>query len=498
MFSIRQLVPLHRAARGVRISVQGFHQRQKWRQLFLQQHASIRLISSEVSKDTEVSKNELLGNTDTVSKMNNEDLVGEELATASKTDRDSSEMNVNTQTSNTLEFISHMLESNGAGGRTEALKIYNAILKAINSGEKQEILKVFINTMDSVILKHGRISSKDVQAFLCCKEMKELLSSIIESLSSYNEHELVNILVCQMDFKFLSHKQEGDVWGNLLSQINRLSMSSLIRVYDASSKSRAHSGAREVIFRNICRRWMEIEKGNEIVSVMNILLKESEWISDTSVLNRMEEKALQKAEILSAEEIQQILAILAKGRRRSLFLIKALVYCIKENMTESIPLSSVASILTSLSRLNFKDPALLGLLSDRISKITEELGDKWTSNDIRNLSSILVSCAHLRWLKPSVEKVLLTQFPEFRNHLNPSQQCHAIYGMSKLQCLTSSQRDAVMEMVQSLSTTDVRDTSPVAWMNLALALGWSEFSSESVMISVLQQDFVNIIQGSHF
>lgn len=496
MFSLRQLFPMHQAARSMRRSVLGFHHPQKWRQLFLQQQAGIRFISSEVSSDTELNKNGLSGNTETLSKMNNEDLVRKEMATASETEKDLSEMNLSTQTSNTFPCISRILESNNAGGKTEAQEIYNAVLKASNTGEKHEILKVFINTMESVILKHDMKSSKDVQALLCCKEMKQLLSNILESLSLYSEHELVNILTCQMDFRFLSRKQEGVLWGNLLSQINRLSISSLIRVYDASSKSIACPGAREIIVRNICRRWMEIEKGNEIVSVMNIIFKKSEWTSDTSMLDRLEEKALQKAETLRADEIRQVLVILAKERRRNLPLIKALVYCIKKNMTDSIPLSSVASILTSLSRLNFQDPALLGLLSDHVSKMAEELGDNWTSKDFKNLSAILVSCAHLRWLKPSVEKVLLSHFHDFQNHLNQAQLCHAICSMSKLQSFTSSDKDAVMKMVELLSTANVREASPVLWMNLALALGWSDFSSEVVLTSVLQQDFVNIIQGT--
>ncbi|XP_061176981.1 FAST kinase domain-containing protein 4-like [Saccostrea echinata] len=495
MSSFRQLLPLRHAVRGVRRCAQGFPHFQKWQQHHLQPNAIFCSISTEVDKSSSSDKIKVL------SESYNEESIEKQIEKSGETDKVPAALDGNTSTSAcepetdpTFLCILHILESNKTGGKAEARELYDAVLEAYKTEDKHKHLEVFINILKALNLKGDANSSKQVQILLYCKEIKGLFASILSAFTIYSEHELMNILACDRKFRFLSFSQEKALWENILSHLNKLSILTLIRLYDMSKKRKACPDARAKIIKNISRRWMEVEKGTEILSLMNIMLQESNRTSDTSMLDRLEEKALQKVETFSLDENIKTLYTLSKGQRRNLPLIKSLAYCIKEKMTDQVSLSSLASVMTSLSILNIQDSTLLGLLSDRVSKVSGELRDDWTPQDLRHLSSVLMSCAHLRWLKSPLEKTFLSQFQKFQDHLTPSQLCHAIYSMSKLQCFTSQEKDVIMQMVEKLRTTNIIKENPKLWLNMVLALGWSNCSDEGLLSTVLQQTFVNIIQ----
>lgn len=487
MFSFRQLLPLRHAIRGVRRCAQGFPHLEKW-----QQHIQPNIISCSISTEVDKSSSDKIKASESFKK---ESIKKEE------TDSVPATLDGNTSTSShefegdpTFLCILHVLESNKTGGKAEATELYDTILEAHKSEDKHKHLEVFLNILKSLNLKGGASSSKQVQILLYCKEIKGLFASILNAFTIYTEHELLNILALNRKFRFLSFSQEKAVWENILNHLNKLSILTSVGLYDMSKKSKACPDAREKIIRNISRRWMEVEKGAEIISLMNIMLQESKRTSDTSMLDNLEEKALQKVQTFSLDENIKTLQTLSKGQRRNLPLIKSLAYCIKEKMTDTVSLSSLASVMTSLSVLNIQDSTMLGLLSDRVSKVSWELRDDWTVQNLKDLSSVLMSCAHLRWLKPPLDKTFLSQFPKFQEHLSPSQLCHAIYSMSKLQCFTGQEKDVIMQMVEQLRTTNIIEENPKLWLNMVLALGWSDFSDEGLLSTVLQQNFVNIIQ----
>ncbi|XP_062589272.1 uncharacterized protein LOC134250920 [Saccostrea cucullata] len=66
--------------------------------------------------------------------------------------------------------------------------------------------------------------------------------------------------------------------------------------------------------------------------------------------------------------------------------------------------------------------------------------------------------------------------------------------MSKLQCFTGQEKDVILQMVEQLRTTSIIKENPKLWLNMVLALGWSDFSDEGLLSTVLQQNFVNIMQ----
>lgn len=449
---------------GLRRSVQRLSSHTKWEQHPIQQCSNVRLLSTSQSE---------------YEKCN--DLANPEMTTAAEK-----------PVSNTLLCITHILESTNNGGKEEAEKIFNDLVDGYQADDEKRNLKAVFDTLESIIAKGGVHRFKHLQILQACKEFRGLLEKVFKSLSNYNEHDLLNLLTCQLTFRIYDKTCEATLWKNVLAKSNKLNISGLIRLHHMSKNSKDNS-LQNQISKNIARRWMEIEKVNELISVMKIMIPESKKSSEASVFDHLEEKALQKAEILNLEEITQVLFALHASGRRNLPLIKSLAYCMKEKMSDDFPLRSIASVFTSISKLNFHDAALLGLLSDHAVMKVNGVQDK--KEAVNFLSIILMSCAHLRWFPPNLEKTIQSHFEEFPNHLNPVHLCFAICNMSKLHSFTESEKEMVRNMVAKLKEKEIENSHPVVWLNLALALGWNDCSVDWILSSVLKQDFVDNIQS---
>lgn len=452
---------------GMRRSVQRLSSQTKWEQHPIQQCSNVRLISTSQSEYEKLNE---LGNP--------------EMTTAAEK-----------AVSNTFLCITHILESTNKGGKEEAEKIFNDLVDGYQDDDKKRNLKAVFDTLESVIAKGDVHWFKHLQILKACKEFRGLLEKVFNSLSSYNEHDLLNLLTCQLTFRIYDKTREATLWENVLAKSNKLNISGLVRLHHMSKNSKDNTvSLQNQISKNIARRWMEIEKVNELISVMKIMIPESKKSSEASVLDHLEEKALQKAETLNLEEITQVLFALHASGRRNLPLIKSLAYCMKEKMSDDFPLRSTASVFTSISKLNFHDAALLGLLSDHAVMKVNGVQEK--KEAVNFLSIILMSCAHLRWFPPNLEKTILSHFEEFPNHLSPVHLCFAICNMSKLHSFSESEKEMVRNMVAKLKEKGIEKSHPVAWLNLALALGWNDCSVDWILSSVLKQDFVDRIQRS--
>lgn len=458
MFSFRHLFTLRQMAMqmGLRRSVQRLSSHTKWEQHSIHECSNVRLLSTSEYEKLNEFKN-----------------------TPEK------------PVSNTFLCITHILESTNKGGKEEAEKIFNDMVEGYQANDEKRNLKAVFDTLESVIVRGDVHWFKHLQILQTCKEFRGLLEKVFFSLSNYNEHDLLNLLNCQLTFRIYDKTREAKLWENVLPKSNKLNISGLIRLHHMSKNSKDNS-LQNQIAKQIARRWMEIEKVNELISVMKIMILESKKSSEASVFDHLEEKALQKAETLNLEEITQVLFALRASGRRNLPLIKSLAYCMKKKMSDDFPLKSTASVFTSISKLNFHDAALLGLLSDHAVMKVNGVQEK--KEAVNFLSIILMSCAHLRWFPPNLEKTIQSHFEEFPNHLNPVHLCFAICNMSKLHSFSESEKEMVRNMVAKLEEKEIEKSHPVVWLNLALALGWNDCSVDWVLSSVLKQDFVDNIQ----
>lgn len=465
MFSFRHLFTLRQAAvqMGLRRSVQRLSSHTRWEQQPIQQCVGVRLLS------TNQNDSEMLNNQENPKTIN----VAEKPA------------------SNTVLCIAHILESTNNGGKEEAEKIYNDLIEGYQADDKKRNLKALLDTLESVIAKEDVHRLKHLTILKTCKEFKGLLEKVFRSLSNYNEHDLVSLLSCQLTLPIYDKNHEAKLWENVHAKASKLNISGLIRLYRMSLKSRNNSHQNQIV-KNVALRWMEIEKVNELVSVMKMMIPEGKKSSKASVFDHLEEKALQKVETLKLDEITDVLFAMHASGRRNLPLIKSMAYCMKKKMSDDFPLESINSVFTSISKLNFHDTALLKLLSDHAVLRANDIQDKKKAVNI--LSSILMSCAHLRWFPSNLEKTIQSHFEEFPNHLHPNFLCFAICNMSKLHSFTESEKDMVQNMVEKLKEEDIESSKPVLWLNLALALGWNNCSVEWILSSVLKQDFVDNIQ----
>lgn len=474
MFSFRHLYLLHRASVCMRQSVLRLSQRIPLEQHPCPQFAKIRLLSTNPDDAS-------MPNTQSVTR---EETIGPDTKKSNYSKAEKPDLKI-------VQCLTQIMKSNRKVDKHDPEVVYKVLSDGNKTVDKQQKLQALISVLDSAILKGDVHSQKHIEILMTCQEFRELLSAVSDSIPIYSRNDLLLLLSCHLDFQILRKniQAKSDIMENLLSNLNKLNISSLIKLHRTTKQLRQPEMENKVM-NNIGSRWMEVEKVNDLMSIMQMITPEMRKTLDSSIQDGLEEKTLQKVEQLSTEQIGQVLEFLSVARRRNLPLIKSLAYCLKQKGLENFSMKMTASVFESLSKLNIQDNELLHLLSAHTVQIAKD-----SRKSIQLLTLILNCCAHLKWMTPDLEKLLHSYYPRFSESINHKFQCQAIANMSTLQCLQESDKEITLATLESLNEKNIRQEY---WLFVALALGWNNWSVEWITASVLKESSVENIQSKFF
>ncbi|XP_014663352.1 PREDICTED: protein TBRG4-like [Priapulus caudatus] len=224
-------------------------------------------------------------------------------------------------------------------------------------------------------------------------------------------------------------------------------------------------------------RWVEIEQPRDLLSIM----LHAQPISP-ALFGKLEEKALELLERMSVGELHKLVCVLAKHRRRSLPLLRAVSYHVSRR-SEPVSVQHAMDFAYACSVLHFNDQQLLQRVCIDLTPEVVNIRQPFVT------SSLLTSFGHLKWRHP----VLLELFTDFMD--KNSSRCREkefvsyVLTLARLNYKPDGNQTQVLDKVMKLLSLQRLVKKPEVLLDVAWSLATLQKLSEEVIRIVLDPAF---------
>ncbi|XP_073533189.1 FAST kinase domain-containing protein 4-like [Phyllobates terribilis] len=208
--------------------------------------------------------------------------------------------------------------------------------------------------------------------------------------------------------------------------------------------------------RSVELRWTEVKDTKTLVNVIYSLSQVSK-----TLLERMEDKVLEYAELFSPEESRTITVALAAQNCRSLPILRALSFHLVQRNKELCP-SVIVDLAYAYAKLNFSQHQVLQKMASELLPKMSELSSKEMSGCIRSFST-------LRFFHLPLCEAIAQACVERSSSLTPVQLSSLIMSFAHLNFLPSQQEEFFSMVVQRLSS-ELDSLSPPMLVDLVWSL----------------------------
>ncbi|XP_056341972.1 FAST kinase domain-containing protein 4 [Oenanthe melanoleuca] len=206
------------------------------------------------------------------------------------------------------------------------------------------------------------------------------------------------------------------------------------------------------VLRKLELRWTELDGTHTVVTLM----AKVGHLSPT-LMERLEDKALELAEQFAPEQLRRVALALALQQRRCVPLLRALSYHLLQKPAQ-LPLPVSTDLLFAFSKLNFQQPQVL-------QRLAQELQPQLGSLSPAQLSRCARSFASLRWLSPPLAEGLAQYCLENAQGLSLAQLCGVLVAFARLNFQPSCSQEffsMVQERLQG-QELDMHLLTDVVW-----------------------------------
>ncbi|XP_053743609.1 FAST kinase domain-containing protein 4 [Synchiropus splendidus] len=295
-----------------------------------------------------------------------------------------------------LAWVEH--EGNGNQGANAFIKWTKLVLKARESGKEQP------DAMTDPRLKDiMNVVSKQISTV-----WNNNLVFLLQSLWTLNSPHTTT---------FLSSVQNEVLW-----RIRRLSYKQLGLLVNVGLHRKGQQDAAIVnsALKQLELRWTEISDAKTVSALMS----KGKYLSPT-LMDRLEDKALELAEGFSGEEIRRVCASLAALGRRSVPLLRALSYHLVQRPTSEFTIPLIMDVAYAYAKLNFHQSQMLQRLASELLLRISEL----TPADVTRFSK---SLGFLKWQHVPLFEAFAEHFIENSDKYSSPQFCNLIMAFARL------------------------------------------------------------------
>ncbi|NXT97030.1 FAKD4 protein, partial [Buphagus erythrorhynchus] len=182
------------------------------------------------------------------------------------------------------------------------------------------------------------------------------------------------------------------------------------------------------VLRKLELRWTELDGTRTVVTLM----AKVGHLSPT-LMERLEDKALELAEQFDPDELRRVALALALQQRRCVPLLRALSYHLLQKPAE-LPLPVITDLLFAYSKLSFQQPQVLHRLSLELQPHLGSLSPAQVSRCARSFAS-------LRWLSRPLAEAMVQYCLENTQNLSLTQLCGILVSFARLNFQPSSSEE---------------------------------------------------------
>lgn len=316
------------------------------------------------------------------------------------------------------------------------------------------------NRVAAIINQIAKVTETNREEVVNDKRFGELLSAANKQIQTIWNARLVSLLrslyVLRVDGKnhFLRSVETEVRWRLRkfsIELLGRLARQMVPYVQTEEQKALVQDLAKTVEL-----RWTEVKDTKTLVNVIHSLGHVSK-----TLLERMEDKVLEFAELFTPEESRTITMALAAQNCRSLPMLRALSFHLVQRNKELWP-SVIVDLAYAYAKLNFSPHQVLQKMASDLLPKFPELSNKEMTGCIRSFSS-------LRFFNLPLCEAIAQACLERSSSLTPSQLSSIILSFAHLNFLPNQQEEFFCTVVQRLSA-ELDSLSPPMLVDLVWSL----------------------------
>ncbi|NXN22764.1 FAKD4 protein, partial [Nycticryphes semicollaris] len=289
------------------------------------------------------------------------------------------------------------------------------------------------NQASLIITQLSRLAAErklETESILQDERFQQLISITDSQISQVWNNALVNLLKSLYSLGMESSKREmQSVEQEVLWRLRRLTFRQLASLAEflAIKQGKENKLLSEVI-KKLELRWTELEGTRTVVTLMGKVGP----ISPT-LMDRLEDKALELAEQFNPDDIRKIMLALAYQNRRCIPLLRALSYHLIQKHPE-LSLNILMDLIFAYGKLNFHQPQVF-------QKIATDLHPHVATMTPIELTRCIRSFALLKWLSLPLFEAIAQYAVDNSEQLSVTHLCSIILSFARLNFQPSGSED---------------------------------------------------------
>ncbi|XP_044149674.1 FAST kinase domain-containing protein 4 isoform X1 [Bufo gargarizans] len=372
-------------------------------------------------------------------------------------------------------------------GQTE--KDFQSLIQSMSSAE--ELLQISSeysrsgNRAAAIISQIAKVTETNKAEVVNDRRFAELLSAVNRQIQTIWNARLVSLLrslyVLHVDGKnhFLRSVETEVRW-----RLRKFSMElqgRLARVIVPYAQTEEQKELVLDLAKSVELRWTEVKDTKTLVNVIYSLSQVSK-----TLLERMEDKVLEYAELLTPLESRTITMALAAQNCRSLPILRALSFHLVQRNKELCPLV-IVDLAYAYAKLNFSQHQVLQKMASDLLPKVPELSSKEMTGCIRSFST-------LRFFNLPLCEAIAQACLERSSSFTPTQLSSVILSFAHLNFLPSQQEEFFSMVVQRLSE-ELGSLSPSMLVDLVWSLCVLQLVTPAFLQKALDPQIYKLFMG---